>query len=121
LYLAAASSEILYETAFCDLFQAWIHSLSSSKIRAFRHTATVVALLTVAALNAVHVAVKKEHASASRAKEAEEKKGRKDKARLKDLEKTATAIHERQTKLEEYLDLLYEGCVSHASLWWVPR
>jgi cohesin complex subunit SA-1/2 len=109
LYAAAASSEILYDTNFCDLFQAWIQSLSSSKIRAFRHTATVVALLTVVSLNSVHVTVTKEHGQANRAKEAEQKKGRKDKARLKDLEKRATAVHERQTEIEEYLDLLYEG------------
>lgn len=109
LYASAASSEILYDTNFCDLFQSWILSLSSSKIRAFRHTATVVALLTVASLNSVHVAVFKEHGQANRAKEAEQKKGRKDKARLKDLEKRATAVHERVTKVEEYLDLLYEG------------
>lgn len=109
LYTAAASSDILYETNFCDVFQSWIQSLSSSKIRAFRHTSTVIALVTVSALNTVHVGVKKEHASASRARDAEEKKGRKDKARLNDLQKAASEIHAKQTKLEEYFDLLYEG------------
>lgn len=109
LFAAAASSEILYDTNFAELLEAWIVSLSSSKIRAFRHTATVVALTTVSALNAVHVEVKKDFTQASRAREAEEKKGRKDKARLKDLAKRADTIQERQSKVEELLDLLYEG------------
>lgn len=59
----------------------------------------------------VAVAVNKEFAMANRAKEAEEKKGRKDKARLKDLTRNAEEVHERKTKLEAYLDELFEGCV----------
>lgn len=106
---AAAEADILYSTSFCELFQAWVQSLSSSKIRAFRHTATIIALQTAAALNSVHLTVKKEHGQASRAKEAEEKKGRKDKARLKDLEKNVKAAHGRLTKLEEFLDSVYSG------------
>ena len=59
--------------------------------------------------------VNKEFASASRALEAEQKKGRKDKSRLKDLEKTVGEVHERKTKLEEYMTELFEASV-HFSL-----
>ncbi|KAK4048718.1 cohesin complex subunit [Microbotryomycetes sp. JL221] len=109
LYKAAATSEILYETTFVDLVQAWILVLSSSKIRAFRHTATVIALLSVSALNEVHLEVTKASAQASRAKEAEEKKGRTDKNRLKDFTKRVQQATERQKKVEELVNESYES------------
>lgn len=109
LFIQSASAEILYETSFCQVLQSWLTSLSSSKIRSFRHTATVISLGAVSALCKVAVAVNKEFASASRAKEAEEKKGRKDKSRLKDLGKNVEEVHERKTKLEEYLTELFEA------------
>ncbi|KAM0792165.1 hypothetical protein ACM66B_004862 [Microbotryomycetes sp. NB124-2] len=109
LYRAAATSEILYDTPFSDLVQAWILVLSSSKIRAFRHTATVIALLSVSALNEVHIEVTKEQSQASRAKEAEEKKGRKDKARLKELTKNVQRAAERQKKVEDLINESYES------------
>lgn len=109
LFAAAATEEILYEDdgGLFTIVEAWLASLSSSQVRAFRHTSTVVALMTVSALNEVAVATNKEHAQANRAKEAEEKKGRKDKARLKDLEKNCAEIHERKVALEQFLDELF--------------
>lgn len=109
LFTSAASAEILYDETFCQTFQSWLTSLSSSKIRSFRHTATVASLITVSALCDVSVAVNKDFTQASRAKEAEEKKGRKDKARLKDLSKNVKDVHNKKTTLEEYLNELFEG------------
>lgn len=109
LFASAASEEILYEDdgALFTTLEAWLASLSSSQIRAFRHTSTVIALMSVSALNEVAVATNKEHAQASRAKEAEEKKGRKDKARLRDLERNCAEIHTRKVALEQFLDELF--------------
>lgn len=109
LFSGSASSEILYDTNFCQTLQAWLTSLSSSKIRSFRHTATVVCLISVSALCDVAVAVNKEFASASRAKEVEEKKGKKDKARLKEMGKNVEKIHAKKTQLEEFLSELFEA------------
>lgn len=109
MFAESASTEILYDTTFCQTLQAWLTSLSSSKIRSFRHTATVICLTSVTALCDVAVAVNKEFASASRAKEAEEKKGKKDKARLKEFSKTVSAIHAKKTQLEEFLSELFEA------------
>lgn len=58
----------------------------------------------------------KEFAQVSRAKEAEEKKGRKDKARLKDLGKNVNEAHKKKTTLEEYLKDLFDSCVRSLSL-----
>jgi len=109
LYASAANEEILYDDdgALFTILEAWLTSISSSQIRAFRHTSTVVALMSVTALNEVAVATRKEHAQANRAKEAEEKKGRKDKARLKDLDKNCAEIHQRLEALERFLDDLF--------------
>jgi cohesin complex subunit SA-1/2 len=109
LFAASAVSEILYDTAFCQTLQAWLTSLSSSKIRSFRHTATVLCLIAVSALCDVSVAVNKEFASASRAKEAEEKKGKKDQARLKALKLTVKGLHVKKEQLEQYLSDIFEA------------
>ena len=116
LFTSAATSDILYDGNFCRFVEAWLTSLSSSKIRSFRHTATVVSLMIVSALCEVSVSVNKDFAQASRAKEAEEKKGRKDKARLKDLTKNVTDIHDKKTQLEEYLDDMFNRCAPRAGL-----
>lgn len=53
----------------------------------------------------------KEFESASRAREAEGKKGRKDKARLKDLGKNVEEVLGRKNRLEEFLTELFEAYV----------
>ncbi|GAA5919670.1 hypothetical protein JCM1841_005220 [Sporobolomyces salmonicolor] len=98
--LTAAADDILFSTPFYEHFQAWVHALSSSQIRALRHTATVIVLLSLDALTTLEVAIKKEHGQAMRGKEAEAKKGRKDKARLKDMERQVQEIHERLETVE---------------------
>ncbi|GAA5890955.1 hypothetical protein JCM8208_003106 [Rhodotorula glutinis] len=105
--LAASADDILFSTAFYEHFQAWVHAMSSSQIRALRHTATVVVLLCVNALSTLHVQVRKEHAQAVRAKEAEEKKSRKDKARLRDMERQVKEAHERLETVEAFMDESY--------------
>ncbi|GAA6029512.1 hypothetical protein JCM8097_003715 [Rhodosporidiobolus ruineniae] len=102
--LTLAADDVLFETSFYEHFSAWVHALSSSQIRALRHTATVIVLLTVNALSELHVAVKKEHSQALRAKEAEEKKERKDKGRLRDMERQVKEVHERLEQIEAFID-----------------
>ena len=105
--LNVASEDILFSTSFYEHFQAWTHALSSSQIRALRHTATVIVLLSIDALTTLEVSIRKEHAQATRAKEAEVKKNRKDKARLKDMEKQVQEIHERLEAVEGFEEEAY--------------
>lgn len=107
--LVASADDLLYDTSFYEHFQAWIHALSSSQIRALRHTATVVALQLVHALSILRIQVDKEHAQTVRAKEAEEKKGRKDKARLRDMERQVKEAHKRLQAVEEYMEESYNS------------
>lgn len=117
LLTLAADDSLLYESSFWIHFSSWVHALSSSQIRALRHTATVVVLLSVNALSELHVAVKKEHGQVVRAKEAEEKKGRKDKSRLKDMERQVKEVHERLEQVEGFID---EGYTSYVSSLLLP-
>ncbi|GAA6060152.1 hypothetical protein JCM10212_001449 [Sporobolomyces blumeae] len=103
----AAADDILFSTSFYEHFQAWTHALSSSQIRALRHTATVIVLLSIDALTTLELSVRKEHGQAMRAKDAEAKKNRKDKARLKDMEKQVQEIHERLEAVEEFEEEAY--------------
>ncbi|GAA5978615.1 hypothetical protein JCM10908_004424 [Rhodotorula pacifica] len=107
--LLASADDLLYDTSFYEYFQAWIHALSSSQIRALRHTATVIALQLVQALTLLRIQVDKEHAQTLRAKEAEEKKGRKDKARLRDMERQVKEAHKRLQAVGEYMDESYDS------------
>ncbi|BGP22583.1 cohesin complex subunit SA-1/2 [Rhodotorula toruloides] len=102
-----AVDDMLYSTSFYEQFSSWVHALSSSQIRAFRHTATVIVLLSVNGLSTLHVDVRKQHAQRVRAKEAEEKKGRKDKARLKDMEKQVKEAHEKLEMVEQFMEESY--------------
>ncbi|GAA5879860.1 hypothetical protein JCM3774_002262 [Rhodotorula dairenensis] len=105
--LLASADDLLYDTSFYEHFQAWVHALSSSQIRALRHTATVVTLQLVQALSVLRIQVDKEHAQTVRAKEAEEKKGRKDKARLRDIERQVKEAHKRLQAIEEFMEESY--------------
>ncbi|GAA5954369.1 hypothetical protein JCM3765_004438 [Sporobolomyces pararoseus] len=105
--LTTASEDILFSTSFYEHFQAWTHALSSSQIRALRHTATVIVLLSIDALTILEDKIRKEHSQAMRAKEAEEKKNRKDKSRLKDMEKQVQEIHERLEAVEAFEEEAY--------------
>lgn len=60
--------------------------------------------MSVSALNEVAVATKKELDQATRAKEAEGKKGRKDKGRLRGLVQNCDEIEARQAALVRFLD-----------------
>ncbi|GAA5877410.1 hypothetical protein JCM16303_003321 [Sporobolomyces ruberrimus] len=103
----SASEDILFSTSFYEHFQAWTHALSSSQIRALRHTATVIVLLSIDALTILEDSIRKEHSQAMRAKEAEEKRNRKDKSRLKDMEKQVQEIHERLEAVEAFEEEAY--------------
>lgn len=89
--------------------------MSSSQLRAFRHTATVIALEVETALCEVAAEVEKEAEVVSRQREGERKrkKGKTDAstatARDKDLEKKADEVRERRKKLSEFLKEFVDG------------
>lgn len=95
--------------------QTWVIAMSSSQIRSFRHTATVVALEIETALCDVSAAVEKEAEIVGRQREGEKKRKATNKggggARLKELEAKAKEIRERRSRLAEFLKEFVDGCV----------
>jgi cohesin complex subunit SA-1/2 len=82
--------------------------MSTSPLRSFRHTATVVALNVETALCEVAASVEKEKETVIRQLEGERKKKR-NTERVKELEMKSTEVNERRTKLKEYLKEFFDG------------
>lgn len=90
--------------------QTWVIAMSSSQIRSFRHTATVVALEVETALCDVAAAVDKQAEIVGRQREGERKrKGSKGGGREKEFDGKAAEVRERRTKLAEFLKEFVDG------------
>lgn len=113
--LTSSAAELgqLYKTDLMTTLQAWVVAMSSSQLRSFRHTATVVALEVETALCEVAASVEKEAEVVSRQREGERKrkkgKGEPATAREKQLETKAAEVRERRTKLAEFLKEFVDG------------
>jgi cohesin complex subunit SA-1/2 len=107
------TSEILYDEVFCETFQTWLAAATSSRLRSFRHTTTVIALDFTTALCKVAVEVAKEFNAASRSRDAEAKKSHADKKRLQVMDDNVHEAHQQKVKLEEYLKEMFDGVFVH--------
>ncbi|OAX37862.1 hypothetical protein K503DRAFT_742134 [Rhizopogon vinicolor AM-OR11-026] len=116
LILSAADVGALYTTDMITTLQTWVVAMSSSQIRAFRHTATAVALEVETALCQVAAAVEKEAEIVGRQREGERKRRAANKAqsvREKDLDGKASEVRKRRTALAEYLKEIVDGVFVH--------
>ncbi|KAG5728111.1 Cohesin subunit psc3 [Termitomyces sp. T112] len=116
--LVASSADLraLYTSDLMQTLQTWVIAMSSSQIRSFRHTATVVALEVETALCDVAAAVEKEAEVVGRQREGEKKRKSTNKgsgARDKELEAKAHEIRKRRTKLAEFLKEFVDGVFVH--------
>ncbi|KAH8990784.1 hypothetical protein EDB92DRAFT_1935195 [Lactarius akahatsu] len=114
LIVSAAEVGVLYTTDLMATIQTWITCMSSSQLRSFRHTATVVALEILTALCDVAASVEKEAGVLDRQRAGEKKRkaGNKTKAttsREKELESRAAEVRERKTNLDEFLKELVDS------------
>ncbi|KAH9854575.1 hypothetical protein C2E23DRAFT_817055 [Lenzites betulinus] len=117
--VASAELGSLYTSDLMPTLQTWVIAMSSSQLRSFRHTATVIALEVETALCDVAAAVEKEAEVVSRQREGERKRkaaGNKSKAgsaRENELEKKAAEVRERRSKLAEFLKEFVDGVFVH--------
>ncbi|KAF8624731.1 hypothetical protein AX17_007062 [Amanita inopinata Kibby_2008] len=117
--LVSASAELglLYSTDLMATLQTWVIAMSSSQIRSFRHTATVIALELETALCDVAAAVEKEAEVVSRQREGEKKRKATNKsagaARSKELETKAKEIRQRRKQIAEFLKEFVDGVFVH--------
>ncbi|KIK67211.1 hypothetical protein GYMLUDRAFT_93035 [Collybiopsis luxurians FD-317 M1] len=107
---SAALLGSLYDSPLTETLQVWLVPMSSSQLRAIRHTSTVVALEIEAALCQVAKEVEKEFELTGRMKEGEKKRARtkgaagsNTKGKEKELDAKLKEIKKRQSKLEEYI------------------
>ncbi|CDO77437.1 hypothetical protein BN946_scf184857.g44 [Trametes cinnabarina] len=119
LIISSAELGSLYTSDLMPTLQTWVIAMSSSQLRSFRHTATVIALEVETALCDVAAAVEKEAEVVSRQREGERKrkaagnKGKGNKARETELEKKAAEIRDRRAKLAEFLKEFVDGVFVH--------
>ncbi|EJD02028.1 uncharacterized protein FOMMEDRAFT_124206 [Fomitiporia mediterranea MF3/22] len=116
LVQSAAEMGILYTSDLLMTIQAWVVAMSSSQLRSFRHTATVIALEIETTLCDVAAAVEKEAELITRQREGERKrKGKKgaSSGREKEFEAKAAEVKERRSKLSEFLKEFFDGVFIH--------
>lgn len=116
LIQASAEVGVLYTSDLLMTIQAWVVAMSSSQLRSFRHTATVIALEIETALCDVAAAVEKEAELVTRQREGERKRKTAKGAptgREKEFEAKAAEVKERRTKLAEFLKEFFDGVFIH--------
>ncbi|KAI9060084.1 hypothetical protein FKP32DRAFT_1578832 [Trametes sanguinea] len=119
LIISSAELGSLYTSDLMPTLQTWVIAMSSSQLRSFRHTATVIALEVETALCDVASAVEKEAEVVSRQREGERKrkaagnKGKAGSAREVELEKKAAEVRDRRAKLAEFLKEFVDGVFVH--------
>ncbi|SPO27520.1 related to Nuclear cohesin complex subunit [Ustilago trichophora] len=113
LVMSAYDAEVLTSDGFMEPYQAWVSAMSSSSLRSFRHTATVIALWTISAFNEVNAQATKDLSTATKQRDAEKKKARADKSRLKDLESKVVESRKLKARLEEYINEFINSVFVH--------
>ncbi|KAH6910734.1 cohesin subunit [Coprinopsis sp. MPI-PUGE-AT-0042] len=116
LITSAAELGLLYSSDLMATLQTWVVAMSSSQIRSFRHTASVVALEVETALCEVAAAVEKESQVVGRQREGEKKRkgtGKGGSARDKELEAKAQEVRGRRKQLAEFLKEFVDGVFVH--------
>jgi len=111
IIFSSAESDQLYNTELMRCIQYWVTPMSSSQIRGFRHTSTIIALLIETALADVAASVEKEAEVVSRQRKGERKRKGGAGGGSKELEAKANMIRERRTKIAEYLKDFVDGYV----------
>ena len=110
---SSAESGILYDDVFCETLQSWLVAASSSRLRAFRHTSTVLTLQLVEALCDIAVKVDGDFSTLQRQREQEAKKKRADNTRLKDFKARVEEAHDKKVKLESYFKEIFDAVFVH--------
>jgi cohesin complex subunit SA-1/2 len=117
LVTSSADMGVLYSTDLIQTLQVWVAAMSSSQLRSFRHTATVVALQVETALCDVAANAEKEAEVVARQLDGEKKRSKGNAAsksknpnvRSRELTQKADEVRERRSKITELLDDLTNG------------
>lgn len=104
-----ADEGYLYDDTFCESLQSWIIAMSSSTLRGFRHTATVIALHVVTCLCDIDQQADTETIQYTKQKENEEKKKRANTERIADLDHKLATLRENRDRIATYLTEIFDA------------
>ena len=108
------ASGILYsDVVLIENIQVWVTAMSSSVIRPFRHTATVIALAIASALCQVMKEIVTSTATTTRQKESEEKKKSVNKGRVTSLNQKIAENEEKRQSIEGWIRDAFDTVFVH--------
>ena len=108
------ASGLLYsEVTLYENLELWVSTMSSSTIRPFRHTTTVIALSMGSALCVVANDLAESAAKTTRQKEGEQKKKSVNKERVKTIEAKAADEGRKRTSIIENVQQLFDTIYLH--------
>lgn len=108
------ASGLLYsELTLYENLEIWVSTMSSSAIRPFRHTATVISLAMGSALCSVANDLAENAAKTTRQKEGEQKKKSVNKERVRALEAKIADEERRRASIKENVQALFDQVYVH--------
>ena len=114
LIISAHASGILYsDLGLVEHIEVWVTSMSSSPIRPFRHTATVIGLAMEGALCSVFSDLAESIAATTRQKEGEQKKKAVNKTRITDLQKLIAEGERKSGIVNTIMENIFTGMYVH--------
>ncbi|MCJ1431277.1 hypothetical protein MMC27_000628 [Xylographa pallens] len=114
LMASAHAKGLLYsDVALLENIQVWVTTMSSSGIRPFRHTATVISLAIASALCGLMRDIVDNIATTTRQKDSERKKKSVNKARVSALQTKASEIEKKKDMVESWLKDIFDTVFIH--------
>ncbi|KAI9845507.1 MAG: hypothetical protein M1837_004846 [Sclerophora amabilis] len=108
-----ASGALYTDLALLENIETWVTAMTSSAIRPFRHTATLIALTIVSSLCDVVMEMADADAKSLRQLETEKKKGRGNKGRITALEDKINEGGEKREMLEGKIKDIFDAVFVH--------
>ena len=109
----AAKSYLFTEPELMENIFMWVSSMTSASSRPFRHTGTVVALAIMSGLAEVGKGLVEGRANTLRQVEGEQKKQKKNQARIKDLQATAQKFADLEVQLKGIIAESFDSVFVH--------
>ena len=108
------ASNLLYtDLAIIENIQVWVSTMSSSSLRPFRHTATVISLTIGTQLSRIAAELTSTLATTGRQKEGEQKKKTANKERVKQLDTKLAELERKRIQVKESLFSIFDAVYAH--------
>lgn len=113
IFTCHAAGLLYSDLAIIENIDVWVSTMSSSAIRPFRHTATVISLAIATTLCGVANDLTENTAKTVRQKEGEQKKKSVNKGRVKELEGKIAEGDRRRTQVIENIQTIFDSVFVH--------